>query len=257
MARTRADLVAVAVFAGVAALIVVFVPQVVVRAVFALPLVFILPGYAITAALFAVDRLDGARLILLTVGLSLSAAILCALVLHLTVGLHPASWSAALVAVTWGGSVVAGRRPDAGPVMRRRLTGVRMVDVAVVLIAVLVAIGAVAFARSPLPAKKAQGYTTLWLEPRGSASAPRVMVGVMSDELRRYTYRLDVRAGSEVLYRRYLTLEPGRRWEGAFSLARVLVLAETRIEARLYRGDRPPQLYRLVRLRAGTFSVSS
>ena len=60
-----------------------------------LPLVLVLPGYALTAALFPHGALGGADRALFTLGLSLCAAILCGFVLNRTPwGLRPESWAA-------------------------------------------------------------------------------------------------------------------------------------------------------------------
>src|SRR5579859_3336673 len=63
----------------------------------ALPLVFITPGYTLTAALFHRRSLDMAYRMLLSLGISVSIVIAGGLVLNaLPGGLRPSSWSALL-----------------------------------------------------------------------------------------------------------------------------------------------------------------
>ena len=80
-------------------------------ALLALLFVLALPGYAITAAIFPWKILTGLERLLFTVGLSLTATILCGLVLNLTPwGLQTTSWTVLLSIVTLVASLAAMQR---------------------------------------------------------------------------------------------------------------------------------------------------
>ena len=111
MRRGNREVVAIAVLAVASAAIVLWVPSRPARIVFALPLLFLLPGLSLTASLFPRERLDAPRRLLLSLGLSLSVAILGALLLDLTdVGLRRSTWAVLLALLTCAASVGAVRR---------------------------------------------------------------------------------------------------------------------------------------------------
>src|SRR5258708_6038085 len=69
--------------------------------ILALPLVFVLPGYALTEALFHKRSLDASRRLLFSLGLSLEIAVVSGLILNLLpVGLQAVSWAALLGLLT-------------------------------------------------------------------------------------------------------------------------------------------------------------
>jgi uncharacterized membrane protein len=248
--RNRDLLIAVALAAAGGA-VVVYAEPVALRVVVSMPLLLVLPGYAVAAAIFGTARLGRARRLLLSVGLSLVTAILLALVLYLTpYDLSSRTWSIALVAVVLAASGIAAVRRGRGPEDRApgrtslRLPRLRLRDALLLLAAAAVASGAVAFARTPLPAKHAQGYTALWLLP-GDRRAVRV--GITSGELHATAYRLRLRLGTRLAYERSVSLEPGQRWERIVHLPRSAV-AGTPVTANLFRAG-SPQVYRRVRVR--------
>jgi Protein of unknown function (DUF1616) len=243
MTRLRPDLLVTVTAAATAALVVALVPGLpAVRTPFALVLLLALPGYSLTAALFDEQSLDAWRRLLLTVALSLAASVMVGLVLNLMpFGLRAASWAVALLAVVCAACAVAARRggrPAVWPATPgQRLTRVNMLFL---LGAVLLLGGAIGFARMPLSATSAQGYTALWLAPRGTDF---VRVGVKSGELHARTYRLVVRADAGVALDRRLTeLPPG----GSFTATvRLNKLRARSVVARLYVNG---SVYRVTRL---------
>src|SRR3954468_21171576 len=79
-----------------------------VRVLVALPFVLVLPGLALTAALFPTGALDVAERLLFSLGLSLAITALGGLVLQLTPwGLRPASWALLLGLVTLAAGAAA------------------------------------------------------------------------------------------------------------------------------------------------------
>lgn len=76
----------------------------------ALPLVFVFPGYALTAVLFPKGGLGFPETVTFSLGLSLAAVIVGGLLINLTPqGLDVLPWTVFLVSVTLGGSALAGR----------------------------------------------------------------------------------------------------------------------------------------------------
>jgi hypothetical protein len=215
-----------------------------VRVAFAIPLLFVLPGYALAAALFDQARLATAPRFLLGLGLSIAAAILTALFLDVTrIGLGTGSWAMSLALVTVAAAGAGALRPETAAPPRRLLPRVRGRDALLVVGALAVTVTAVVVGRTPVEAKNAQGFTSLWVRPAlGAAHAVRL--GVQSSELQVSSYRLVLRRGSTVLLRRDLRLEPGDRWVKVVPLAP----GARRVRAYLYRGDRPGRVYRWVGL---------
>jgi uncharacterized membrane protein len=250
--RRHADLAATLVLAAIGATVVTVVPGLLpLRVTLALPLLLVLPGYSLTTALFPHREIDRSRRLLLSVALSLSLAVVIGLVLNLTpFGLRSPSWAAALLIVTSAASTVAfvrrQRRVTAGPVAR--VPPLRPRDAVFFLAAACILGGAVAFARVPLPAKKVQGYTVLWLLPGSRGEAAAVRVGVTSGELEPVTYRLVVRVGSRVHQQRLLELRPGDAWEESVRVGTSPSGRRALTEALLYREDQPQTVYRAVRL---------
>jgi uncharacterized membrane protein len=269
MCTRPTDLFAAFALAAVGAIVVCFVPLVPIRTTFALPLLLVLPGYCCTAAVFPQRRLDWARRLLLSLGLSLSIDVLGALVLNLTpFGLRPASWSVLLVMLIWASGWLAWRRRDAGGGTLRIHLGIRRRDLLAVFrggtfrihlgvgkrevfaicLAALICGGAVAFARTPLPAKDAHGYTALWLRLK-LHSAHSVVVHVQNDELGPVDYRLTLHVGLHLRYKkRELRLVAGQTWPALIDLHSS---RRRRVTARLYRAGRPGVVYRYVWLPTG------
>jgi uncharacterized membrane protein len=253
MSPRHADLLATAAVATIAALLLMLDPGLfTLRVILALPLVLALPGYSLSAALFPNGEIDWPRRLLLSVALSLSLAVVIGLALNLMpFGLRSVPWAAALLLVTVAATAVAlarRRRLELiGSVSRVRR--VSLVDAALLLGAACVLGGAVAFARTPLTAKKVQGYTALWLLPGSGRGTATVRVGVTSGELNPMTYRLVVRLGSRVVSeRRRFQLQPGAEVDEVLHLRATASARREPIEALLYREDRPQSIYRVVRL---------
>jgi len=252
MGRRHGDLITAALLAGIGALVVAVVPNVAVRIVFAVPLLLILPGYAVSAAVFGRGRPGVPHLLLLSFGLSLSTAALGGLLLDLLpFGLRSRSWSLFAVCVTWAACGIAVRRRAGSPGSLRLPSRPRLrVWEAILLISAgLIAAGAVAFARTPLPAKNVQGYTALWLLPVSDHDRSMLRLGVTSAELHQSTYRVEVREGQRLLYGRHnLSLQPGQTWQQTIEAPSDPVAGPTAVTARLYRSDDPSTVYRRVRV---------
>lgn len=247
MRRSNADLQIAAALAVLGAFVVVFVPNTPVQVIFALPLLFVLPGLALSAALFPSDRRDLARRLVTLLGLSLAVAILGALLLDLLpFGLRSSSWAILLALVTCGSVAVAIRRRSGGRSGTFFAPRVRLVDVVLFGFALALVAGTLIFARTPLAAKNVQGYTALSMLP-GQGSKSRVLqVQISSSELRPLRYRLELHVGRNLFAVRHVALAPGQSWRATWRLTPNEIAGVRRIRARLYRADHPHAIYRSV-----------
>jgi uncharacterized membrane protein len=217
------------------------------RVAAALPLLLVLPGYALTSALFARSRCDGVERVLLALALSLAAAVVVALGLDVAWRLDRTSWAISLATVTVASAFVGVARHRDRPLAIRRSPALRpsLAQTAALAGSLILVAGAFWLATRPLAVRSAQGYTALWLVPDG-ASPGTVRVGVRSGELEPSAYRVALRVGRRVVRRWDLRLTPAARWESDV----VVRTANRKVTAVLYRG-RSREPYRLVALRGG------
>jgi uncharacterized membrane protein len=257
--KRNADLVTTGLLAAGGVLVIQYAPYAYARLAFALPLLLVLPGYAITQALFADRPRSPSQLCLLTIGLSLSVAILAALVLSLaTNGLRVGSWLTVMVAIVLGACLVALRRRQAlkselpSPTPLPEPVRVRARDVVLLVIAAVVLVGAVVFARTPLPAKNVQGYTALSILQSSVEAPPTVRVNVTSQELRTRVYRIEVTSETKVVYGRRIELVPGQSWSTTVRIPTPTRDEPVRVQAAIYWNYEPDVKYRSVHLWVGS-----
>lgn len=271
MRRLDLDLQLCAAAAILCAVGVVTVPLTAVRALLAIPLCLVLPGYAVASGAFGPARITGVRLLMLVPAVSLAILALAALLLQLTPdGLGEASWTIVLVVVVLGGcAVAAGRReglwsgarggsnapprPHDGAAAHRagELDGrlpvihwprLRARDLLLLALAGLIAAAALVFSRTPLPAPNAIGYAQLWMLPSGTPRSPAVHIGVISDQQRPTTYRLELSLGSAapLVVAQRISLKPGAQMQLSVPLDG-LTQPQSLVVARLYvQGSRSP-----------------
>lgn len=212
--RGNRDLALASGAAIVCALLAIVVPWEGLRLVAAVPLAFVLPGYAIVAAAFGARRLEPTQSTMLSLGCSLAVLCLGALVLnHLPGGIQTASWAIllALLVVACCGAALYRREGEGGeedPFLPRRRRP-RGVDVLCGVAVVALMAGAIGLANTPLPAGNAGGFTSLWVLPAGAAGHA-VRLGVSSSEqgTRRYVLKLEVDEGQMKTISRF-ALRPG------------------------------------------------
>ena len=122
----------------------------------------------------------------------------------------------------------------------------RFLDIVLLALAAGVVVGAMVYSQKPLPAKHVQGYTALSIIPSADATQPNVRLGVKNEEQYAQTYRLDLTAGSKVVFAdRLIALDPGARWDATVKIA-APETSDTYVEAVLYRNEQPNKRYRSV-----------
>jgi Protein of unknown function (DUF1616) len=216
-------------------------------------IVLVLPGYALTEALFAQHHLGWAERLLLVVGSSLALTALGSLALYqLGWSLQMNSWLGLLIVVTGVGAVgawgIRGTNEPAAPMPVQ--LGFSLTHLVLIGLAVLLTGMAFATAGSPAPAQGYQGYTMLWMTPQQAGAPNRIELGVQSKEFAPTQYRLQLKVNDQLAQEwPALELGPNGLWQASFELP-AEQLAQSDISADLYRLDQPEMLYRHVVLRA-------
>jgi uncharacterized membrane protein len=222
-------------------------------------LVLVLPGYALTSALFPRQALGIPERLVFSLGLSLAIVLLGGLVLNLTpFGLRAGSWAVFLTGITLGACAVAlvrrrgqdistsGWLGDIGLTFRQGL----LLGLAALIVCGAVAVSIIGAERQPSP-----GFTQLWILPVGGAANAKhvVRLGMSNTESKAMEYRLAVNMNGKVVKEwPAIDLSPNEKWEATLVLPQTGHSGTARVEAMLYRTDAPTTIYRHVVLWLGT-----
>jgi uncharacterized membrane protein len=229
------------------ALVALLIPWDPIQVLAAIPLCLFLPGYAIVSLVLAGRELSRAQTVVFSLACSFAALALGVLLLnYLPGGIRGITWAlfiVILVAACCRGAAL--RRP---PPSRRHPKGPRLRlrrrDLALLISGLLIGAIAIGLAQVAVPAKKAEGFTALWmLLAKDGGSGLRV--GVLSSEQEEgdYVLRIDG-AGAQPDESRF-RLAPGE--ERVFQVPVTTTQAgKTRVAASLYRATKPSKLYRRV-----------
>ncbi len=234
-----------------------------------MPLVFVLPGYALTQGLFyrqsfrSSDRLilkpvlkiahpiGVADYSILSLGLSLAIDVIIGFLLNLfPFGLQARSWSIALGLVTVVFALLAVFVQRQHPIQATRRLNWRITASQYILfgLAILMTVLAVWYSilRPPQPEPS---FTQFWmLPPTRDQHSCAVLIGVQSYETMPVTYRITVKVnGNQVGNWSQVVLAPHQKWEQPVFLNATSV-SSMYIEAQLYRVDKPGIIYRVVHL---------
>lgn len=225
-----------------------------------LPLVLVLPGYALTSALFPGREFGFQERLIFSLALSLVLVVLGGLLLNLTQwGLRTGSWAVFLAGITLGACAVAlVRRQRQGIAnsgwMRVGGIGLNFRQGLLLVLAALIIGGAVAVsiigaARQPYP-----GFTQFWILPAGGSNPKNaVQLGVSNMELTAMEYRLAVSVNGKVVKEwPTIDLNSHEQWEATLLIPQNGHAGTAKIEADLYRTDAPTTLYRHVVLWLGS-----
>ncbi len=176
------------------------------------------------------------------VGLSISASIICGLVLNiLPVGLTLPGWGALLGAISVGSLGVAWVRLGTSDraLMLIRLPRVPLAAVAMIAIAAVMVLGSLMIARMGEAAQPQDGFTQLWMFPEANGDAIRL--GFENHENTAEHYDLRVTSEGKTLADwTAVSLPDGQSWEQTVVLP-ALPPGTHEIDAALYRnGDQTP-----------------
>jgi uncharacterized membrane protein len=249
--RQHRDLELTAAAAVLCAVVAVAVPVEAISILAAVPLILVLPGYAVTAAAFGSRRLPGPQLLALSLGTSLSVLVLGSLLLnYVPGGVREASWAPLLVVLVLAACEAAARRREGpsewtGLPALPRLSGSNRLLALGAGVAVLAAL---VLAWTVLPAKHALGYTQLWMLPTVSQDQPGMRIGVVSQEQDPVSYEVVLEsAQSRSVVLSGLVLKPGdSRVINVPIVPSKATAPGKRLTAYLYRSDRLQVPYRRV-----------
>jgi uncharacterized membrane protein len=217
------------------------------RAILAIALVIILPGYTLMAAMFPVRALDTPERLLLTIGLSIAVAVAAGFVLNLTPwGLRAAGWAAVLSVITVVASGIAFVRRDHLSIVNVNNCSLRLSirDGLLFGFAAVIVFVAMQGARVEALRSQSSNITQLWLLPVQQSDRAAVQIGVKSIESIPARYKLRLVVGGRVLYEwTSIALQPNEQWEQTIALPPDQGAAG-RVEAILYRLDAPDVVYR-------------
>lgn len=214
-------------------------------------LVFILPGYAFFSALFPERSPWAAESLLIIFGSSVVLTILvgfCLYLFHQPLFTRP--WMFSLSVIVIAGCLVSFlRRRGPFPILWGSLPRLRLQSAILLTIAVLLGLGAMSLATSPItnPAHL-QGYTILWILPAQNNAPGALRLGIQSDEFKTTSYNLQVTINGQIVKTwQNISLSPGQSWEASLQESNFLSVS-TPIQAFLYKTDSPNVVYRQVKL---------
>ena len=224
--------------------------------ILSLPLVLVLPGYALTCALFPRRELGILQCVVFSLALSLSIVILGGLALNWTpFGLQVSSWSVLLSGITLIASAVAlvrrrGQNISASAWLRVVDVGLNFRQGLLLSVAAIVVCGAVAVSYLGATQQPFPGFTQLWILPADGASAKNtIRLGVSNMELTAMEYSLTVTMdGKVVKVWPSIYLESNEKWEATLVLPQTTHTGAARVEALLYQTRAPTKIYRHVLL---------
>ncbi|MDX6609630.1 MAG: hypothetical protein QOF85_1555 [Solirubrobacterales bacterium] len=184
-----------------------------VKGIVLLPMVLVLPGYALVAAVSPPGTLSRGERAVHTVALSVSAAALGGLVWQFAFVLSREAWAVLLTSITLAGCAIAQRRrtrqtpireqnrprpPRASP-GDSRLSRIELPTALTALIGVAAAIAAIVIAVDGLQEQRAEShFSALWVVPP-KPNSDAVEVGILNHQGAAHEYRLEVKAsGREI-----------------------------------------------------------
>ena len=248
-------------------------PPIVVGLILALPLVFVLPGYTLTEALFkrssdvAEPRIHRPRLrigqpfnvsdrLISSLGLSLAIDIFTGFILNLLpIGLQILSWAVSLSILTTAFSFIAvyrrrgattnsSEKKGAPSQFRVAIYEFILIGLAVILITLSIGFSALSAQQQSYP-----DFTQFWLVPSNQVNNTcAVLIGIRSSESTTVTYSVKLMInGVQVIAWPSVNLQPQGEWDQFVSVGSE-DSDNMYIEARLYRLDKPGAVYRNVHL---------
>lgn len=252
MRLKNADLIVIVV---IAALNIVWVllsaHSTIIGIILALPLVFVLPGYAVTEALAYNRSLSVTYRALLSLGLSLAIDILSGFVLNMfSVGLRALSWVVllGLLIVVFSLLVAYLRRKSSADERRLLAFRFRIYDYLLAGLALLMVVLSLQYSATSVEQPPHAGFTQLWMLPPQTTKNCTVRLGVRSFESTSTTYHIMMKEnGIQVGIWSPIVLTPQEEWDHVVTIP-TLSASSVSVEVSLYKADRPEKVYREVHL---------
>jgi uncharacterized membrane protein len=222
-----------------------------IRILFAITLVTILPGYALTTAIFTNTPLGTPEKFAFSCGFSLGTVSLGGLFLNYTHwGLQSASWVILLGGISLISSVIAlvRTRDEKEVDLKVGQVPFRLSQI-VIMAMVAVAFGGVyLFARSGAENQSLSPTTRVWILWTDD-SRTEVVLGIQNQEKVPMQYQLQLSTLQGKMYEwGSITLEAGASWEVHYKVPANVAESDF-VKATLYRADAPGKVYRQVYLR--------
>jgi Protein of unknown function (DUF1616) len=218
--------------------------------ILALPLIFVLPGYVLTEALFYRRKIAGSHRLVLTFGLSIAIVILSGLLLNLLVpGLQRVSWVVCLSLCIVVGICIVMIRREKVEEQQIRIRWLRVYEYILFCLALGGIIFALNYASEGVVQQPHPGFTQLWVLPVGGSRCA-VSLGIHSFELSPVAYSLSVTAnGVLVPTQMPSVLKVGEQVERTIELPQAAMRGDTiDVRAQLYRLDEQGEMYRSVNI---------
>lgn len=222
-----------------------------VQVMFAIALVTILPGYAITTAIFVNTPLGITEKLAFSCGFSLGMTSLGGLLINYTPwGIQSASWVVLLGGVSIIGNVVAlARMKDEAQVDLRVVhVPLQVKQIVFISLAAAIMIGSYQYARDGAESLSLPATTRIWINWTDETQT-NLVLKVQNLENMSMKYQLQISTlGGVVQNWPDITLDPGAVWEDYFEMPPNVAESDF-IKAILFRVDSPGNVYREVFLR--------
>lgn len=219
--------------------------------ILALPLIFVLPGYTLTEALFKNHALEIVQLLVFTIALSLAVSILSGFALNLLpTGLHTLPWAVWLGTFTAIFALIAYFRRRAQPLDAQPWKSPFRLSTSLLSgLAILVMVLSVVYSVIGAEQQSHQAFTNLWLLPTTQAgNTCAVSFGVQSFEAAPVNYHIVVTINNAPTASwPSILLAPKQQWT---HVEPITVTGGTLlvVQVQLYRANQPQVVYRHVDL---------
>ncbi|GAC1364690.1 MAG: hypothetical protein NVS2B12_13020 [Ktedonobacteraceae bacterium] len=220
-----------------------------IRTIAALPLVFVLPGYVLTEALFYQRKIAFSHRLVLILGLSIVIVITGGLLLNVFApGLQRTAWLLYLSLFTLPLILIAVMRR--GMPVRRGISikHLHMYEYLLFGVAVCGVIFALWYASEGVVQQPHSGFTQLWMLPAGDNGCA-VRLGVRNLEQAPVAYRLSITANATPVATQFpATLKASEQVERTINLPAPIQSGAVDVQAQLYRLDKQGEVYRSVNI---------
>jgi hypothetical protein len=222
-----------------------FLPSIL-QAVVAIPLLLIVPGYALTFAIIPGPELSKLERFLYAIGLNLAVIILGGLALYFTPwGLQKTSWALMLGVITVLVSVIGIWRRRQAPISEASLGHFHLPLRHVLLLGLAIVMIGIAFklTLTPQSLSNIQGYTSLSIRTVSTSQPDTLLVEIHSQELEATRYILKLTYNGQLNQEwSDINLAPGKLWQQSITLP----AGQGLVEAVLSLSSSPDVIYRRV-----------